>query len=651
MANPIYSTGKKVGSSLGEKLVQAGESRAVNIKNKLDEVLDMVEAEVGATPKMVEQQEIIADLQAGLEPAEAVNRSLRRLEGKPTVGGPGDAPRPPMQGPEDTGFYVEPEDMSRPSPFMLDEQTPDVPESIGREPSVTVNEDELAVAPAMSADADVSAAPGGTNVRAMESADSRSRKAGKGSIATALLGGGSLAAGVAMKGAEGETPTTPDELLTAQEEGRQQAKKEMVDEQAEDIAKSVKAKLDGYVPPSLAIQTLPRNIASGGPQAVLETAPEYSQAVESIEEEGKRFATTPEGKTYAEQLGDQDKTILAEWNNRKKELKELYKETKERIGWAQAAELLGSALVQLGAGLYGLRTGVDMTGMKFNFNDWNKNYERALDEHRLELSNLEDETKAKRDIVETERKTYDDWTRRLESARNRLAEAAQTTDQFNISQANQQQRENVNNLLEILKFNATQQNDAAMAKWRAEVDAPGKSDRTLTDMQKSLAQSMFTKEFTDVQAASKNYAEGIAALKQAALTSDDKEKERLVKLGIQNVGPYLQDPTGIVKLQEDATKKGWAWLDDEVDFNKLVETLNTAPKKAEPNPGDYLPGGTKWPAVQTGERTLQEATGGGQQQAAPTIKARHKQSGMEKMVTQDEWNRLPKDQFEQVIGK
>lgn len=54
-----------------------------------------------------------------------------------------------------------------------------------------------------------------------------------------------------------------------------------------------------------------------------------------------------------------------------------FEETKNTNQWLEVAETLGQALVQLGAGAYGLKHNVDMSGLKFQKNDWSKNIDRA----------------------------------------------------------------------------------------------------------------------------------------------------------------------------------------------------------------------------------------------------------------------------------
>ena len=65
------------------------------------------------------------------------------------------------------------------------------------------------------------------------------------------------------------------------------------------------------------------------------------------------------------------------------------KEAKDSVARQELAEKMGHALAQLGAGMQGIKTGVDMTsGLKFDKTDWNKRYETALDELKANLTDL-----------------------------------------------------------------------------------------------------------------------------------------------------------------------------------------------------------------------------------------------------------------------
>lgn len=62
-----------------------------------------------------------------------------------------------------------------------------------------------------------------------------------------------------------------------------------------------------------------------------------------------------------------------------KELDQKELSAEERAGWAEMAQVAGQALTQLGAGMYGLKHNTDLSGIKFNKVDWQKQLDRTLD--------------------------------------------------------------------------------------------------------------------------------------------------------------------------------------------------------------------------------------------------------------------------------
>jgi hypothetical protein len=71
-----------------------------------------------------------------------------------------------------------------------------------------------------------------------------------------------------------------------------------------------------------------------------------------------------------------------------------FEETKDTNQWLRVAETLGHALTQLGAGAYGLKHNVDMSGIKFDKTDWSKNLDRAERELDRKLGLAKEEERA-----------------------------------------------------------------------------------------------------------------------------------------------------------------------------------------------------------------------------------------------------------------
>jgi hypothetical protein len=71
-----------------------------------------------------------------------------------------------------------------------------------------------------------------------------------------------------------------------------------------------------------------------------------------------------------------------------------YKETKDSAAWGRIAERLGQALTQLGAGAYGMKHGVDMSGLKFDKADWSAGVKDSLEALKIAKEETAEKLKA-----------------------------------------------------------------------------------------------------------------------------------------------------------------------------------------------------------------------------------------------------------------
>lgn len=93
----------------------------------------------------------------------------------------------------------------------------------------------------------------------------------------------------------------------------------------------------------------------------------------------------------------------------KEAAKKQFVEDKDTNRWMQVAETLGQALVQLGAGAYGLKHNVDLSGIQFNKADWAQNIEQAERELDRELGLLKEErAEVEREQTQLERRLAED---------------------------------------------------------------------------------------------------------------------------------------------------------------------------------------------------------------------------------------------------
>lgn len=157
---------------------------------------------------------------------------------------------------------------------------------------------------------------------------------------------------------------------------------------------------------------------------------------------------------YSQKLAIKDQSNIAEWDRRRQQVRDDYKQAVERIGWAEAGEIFGKALARIGAGLYGLKTGYDLSGADFSLKDWSKRYDIAHRDYQVELADAEKAAEVKQRWVENLRREHMDWKARRgdatkEAARTDLsvqeanrrneithAQMVQHADQFNASQMN-----------------------------------------------------------------------------------------------------------------------------------------------------------------------------------------------------------------------
>lgn len=79
----------------------------------------------------------------------------------------------------------------------------------------------------------------------------------------------------------------------------------------------------------------------------------------------------------------------AEYDAAEKKARQLYADNKKTTQWGEVAELLGHAVAKLGAGAYGLRHNVDMSGVKFDKSNWADDYNRLLAELNSQLESVE----------------------------------------------------------------------------------------------------------------------------------------------------------------------------------------------------------------------------------------------------------------------
>lgn len=102
----------------------------------------------------------------------------------------------------------------------------------------------------------------------------------------------------------------------------------------------------------------------------------------------KAFGQVNSLLSQANKIPAHDRTFFKE---RVKEAQDLFKEAENKLEKRELAEKLGHALTQLGAGMHGLKTGTDMSGLKFDKADWDRRLEMQLGKFRDALDAARDE--------------------------------------------------------------------------------------------------------------------------------------------------------------------------------------------------------------------------------------------------------------------
>lgn len=88
----------------------------------------------------------------------------------------------------------------------------------------------------------------------------------------------------------------------------------------------------------------------------------------------------------ADDLAPADK---ADFSQDMAELRSWYTKAQDRLENSELVERMAHAFTQLGAGMWGSKHGVDMSGLKFDKADWDKKMDRTLSEFKVRLDELE----------------------------------------------------------------------------------------------------------------------------------------------------------------------------------------------------------------------------------------------------------------------
>lgn len=129
--------------------------------------------------------------------------------------------------------------------------------------------------------------------------------------------------------------------------------------------------------------------ASKGGHVPSQEAARAASKVAAVKTPTEFYRLLGAAKARENKLGSMKEQDASLWEGKRDKIWELYQENKNHTDWVAAADVFGQLLVQWMAGAQGMRTGVDMSGVKFKPNDWSKSYDRLLDEARLQLKDVD----------------------------------------------------------------------------------------------------------------------------------------------------------------------------------------------------------------------------------------------------------------------
>jgi hypothetical protein len=229
----------------------------------------------------------------------------------------------------------------------------------------------------------------------------------------------------------------------------------------------------------------------------------------------------------ANALPKEDRSVMdreaGELNKLQQQVLATYKQNRKDTKMLQLAEMLGHAMTQLGAGLQGMRTGVDLSGLKFNKADWKADYDANVEELKAQLSDI----KERRGELSDTRKqaAAKEEATRNQYVRGRFGERAQELEDYNRQE------------LERLKGSQRQEISAEEQASReaiARERAAGKGSGAGEDKNAKALDLAIQK--ADAVANAKNSKEAIKAKEELS--------EALGKAGIRDLTPPGKDDIG-----------------------------------------------------------------------------------------------------------
>lgn len=184
----------------------------------------------------------------------------------------------------------------------------------------------------------------------------------------------------------------------------------------------------------------------------------------------------------------------AKFENKLDKIENWYNQEKDRLDKAELIESLGQAFTQLGAGLYGAKHGVDMSGLQFQKKDWGRKMDRLLDQFKERKRAVAGEQVAEEQAVKEKRREAID-TARADQAADIRAEDQRMRDLAETRQLEEQGRRQQLSLdTQLAKMMENQTATEKKQTQQAAKEALKAYNLKLKDAQKTLANNKLTDE-------------------------------------------------------------------------------------------------------------------------------------------------------------
>ncbi|NIM44026.1 MAG: hypothetical protein GTO54_00045 [Nitrososphaeria archaeon] len=284
------------------------------------------------------------------------------------------------------------------------------------------------------------------------------------------------------------------------------------------------------------------------PERYKETVDQFNTRVEGMMQDVRDSHLTAKDK---KEFGD----AIAKYDEARQKISDAYDKGVKRTEMAEIIEIFGKALGQLAVGWYGLKHGVDMSGVKFELSDWSGRYKRLAGKLERGLDRVEKSEKQTRADYRAREEQADKLARQKGEREERAFYTEKSDHEARearrVATAEGKQREARRYLAnDLIEFHRNLEKDAKAAK-----TAKGKkSDQVLKGLQEQR----------------RKLTEDIRVLKDAT-----DNLSRAVEAGDQEEAARYGREAGMTNEQIKAFKDGkpgsWGWFEDKTVLTDYMD--------------------------------------------------------------------------------